>query len=411
MSTFRGTPTTSGASTPSSSVTMPPPQRLMSPDVTNNTPPSSSQSSTTASIPPPGQFRPLTGPAQSLLPPVPPGVLKKPQLIMPMSRQVNVVCKMPNCNPNTGPPVSGPLHCPAPMSPISEHSVSQNTSNNESQPNGPPGSPPGFNSSCQQCLEERAAAEAGVGVLNHGHSLGSIERLEAVKSAASSHNNGVDFPQLPTEDTLEAFQALEETRGRRNSEPAGPGRTYECETWCRETSRLIAGCLGVCCLAIGYATIGGFLFMAIESRAANNIEVSASAVAMNVSAAHVKPLESKLELPGAALEVVAKARAETVAKLWDMTSKLNILYPANWTRLAAKEVLWFQDQMTETLIREMMSARNQATHTEQLQAAVDTKISMVAAKEWTFARGLLYSVSLLTTVGKTSLLQQHFFLP
>ena len=39
---------------------------------------------------------------------------------------------------------------------------------------------------------------------------------------------------------------------------------------------------------------------------------------------------------------VEKARSETVAKLWRVTEQMNILYPENWTRIAAEEILWFQ---------------------------------------------------------------------
>ena len=48
-------------------------------------------------------------------------------------------------------------------------------------------------------------------------------------------------------------------------------RTLECEQWCREASRSAAGCVGVVLLALGYAAVGGALFMAIETRAANMI--------------------------------------------------------------------------------------------------------------------------------------------
>ena len=44
---------------------------------------------------------------------------------------------------------------------------------------------------------------------------------------------------------------------------------------------------------------------------------------------------------------VEKARSETVAKLWRVTEQMNILYPENWTRIAAEEILWFQDQLTK----------------------------------------------------------------
>ena len=48
-----------------------------------------------------------------------------------------------------------------------------------------------------------------------------------------------------------------------------------------------------------------------------------------------------------------KARSETVAKLWRVTEEMNILYPENWTRIAAEEILWFQDQLTKAIMLEL----------------------------------------------------------
>ena len=44
----------------------------------------------------------------------------------------------------------------------------------------------------------------------------------------------------------------EETRGPRNKNPE-PGRTYECEVWCRDASRQLAGCVGFTVLVLTYA--------------------------------------------------------------------------------------------------------------------------------------------------------------
>ena len=45
----------------------------------------------------------------------------------------------------------------------------------------------------------------------------------------------------------------EEARGPRTKNPAEPGRTYECEIWCRDASRQFAGCVGFTCLILTYA--------------------------------------------------------------------------------------------------------------------------------------------------------------
>ena len=49
-----------------------------------------------------------------------------------------------------------------------------------------------------------------------------------------------------------------------------------------------------------------------------------------------------LEMPPEVRQNVDRARSETVSKLWMATEKMNILYPENWTRKAAEEILWFQ---------------------------------------------------------------------
>ena len=63
--------------------------------------------------------------------------------------------------------------------------------------------------------------------------------------------SGLEFTSLHSDsDGLTANG--EETRGPRAKNPE-PGRTYECEVWCREASRQLAGCLGFALLVLTYA--------------------------------------------------------------------------------------------------------------------------------------------------------------
>ena len=63
--------------------------------------------------------------------------------------------------------------------------------------------------------------------------------------------SGLEFTSLHSDsDGLTANG--EETRGPRAKNPE-PGRTYECEVWCREASRQLAGCLGFTVLVLTYA--------------------------------------------------------------------------------------------------------------------------------------------------------------
>lgn len=73
--------------------------------------------------------------------------------------------------------------------------------------------------------------------------------------------SGLDFTSLhSSEDGLDSLTAVatttttngEETRGPRAKNPE-PGRTYECEIWCRDASRQLASCLGFTVLVFAYA--------------------------------------------------------------------------------------------------------------------------------------------------------------
>ena len=110
-------------------------------------------------------------------------------------------------------------------------------------------------------------------------------------------------------------------------------------------------------------------------------------------------------LPEALKADVDKIRSQTVTRLWQVTERMNILYPENWTRAAADEILVFQQQLTMALTRH---ARQQGMVAGSPAVVMDDHGSPLMAEpqaragiRWTFARGLLYSVSLLTTIGKS----------
>ena len=99
--------------------------------------------------------------------------------------------------------------------------------------------------------------------------------------------------------------------------------------------------------------------MAIESRTAFKINEGQSGpeeqsgepflveppTVMNVTAAF-------MDMPKEVKANVEKARSETVAKLWRVTEQMNILYPENWTRIAAQELATFQETMVNVLVKE-----------------------------------------------------------
>ncbi|XP_049879648.1 potassium channel subfamily K member 16-like [Pectinophora gossypiella] len=121
-------------------------------------------------------------------------------------------------------------------------------------------------------------------------------------------------------------------------------------------------CLAVCFLVLTYNLLGGFLFLALEGAT----EAPDSAVA----ASKPHPLPPPPDL-----------RARTVERLWSITEDLNILYKENWTKLAAKELLEFQ----QVLMTRLRGAPEPGAAEPEYR--------------WTFSSSFLYALTLITTIG------------
>jgi hypothetical protein len=91
-------------------------------------------------------------------------------------------------------------------------------------------------------------------------------------------------------------------------------------------------------------------------------------------------------------------RSRTVEKLWSITEDLNILYKDNWTRLAAQEVLKFQD----TLIRNLRGYGSGGVIVKTGGGATNGGSIYYSHHHhrWSFSSSFLYSLTLITTIGK-----------
>ncbi|XP_014780101.1 TWiK family of potassium channels protein 18 [Octopus bimaculoides] len=111
--------------------------------------------------------------------------------------------------------------------------------------------------------------------------------------------------------------------------------------------------IGLCSLVIGYSILGGFIFQKLE---APNEENERGTVTLH--------------------------RQRHVIRLWNLTEELNILHEENWSRIADEVLLDFQQEVFVAIKKQGWDGKD---GTAELQ--------------WSFAGALLYSVTVITTIG------------
>lgn len=105
-------------------------------------------------------------------------------------------------------------------------------------------------------------------------------------------------------------------------------------------------------------------------------------------------------------QVNRDAREQTVESIWEITEHLNILYRENWTRLAEQEITRFQDRLVKKITEDMLeNSQNTGTYTvnnanNPANAGPSTE-RKPPDYEWNFAKAFLYSLTVLTTIGKS----------
>jgi hypothetical protein len=158
--------------------------------------------------------------------------------------------------------------------------------------------------------------------------------------------------------------------------------------------------LGVCILVIGYTLLGAFTFMALEGGfkdtahlSSSNLGTSSSGgTSTSSSSSNSKSISDKSVVLG------EEIRSRTVEKLWSITEDLNILYKENWTRLATQEVLKFQDTLVRNL--RIYGSGGMIIKTGSGAANGGSIYYTHHHHRWSFSSSFLYSLTLITTIGK-----------
>lgn len=163
------------------------------------------------------------------------------------------------------------------------------------------------------------------------------------------------------------------------------------------------GCLSnivISTILIAYTFVGAIIFLAIEGDtglfAVSNVNQLSNNPSGQQNAGSLNNINTTASTRLAKLG--EESRTRTVENIWDITVSLNILYRENWTRLAAQEITRFQEQLIQHLKEEMLttsySPNSDTPHGKNINPESHGKI------EWNLAKSFLYSLTVLTTIGK-----------
>lgn len=158
---------------------------------------------------------------------------------------------------------------------------------------------------------------------------------------------------------------------------------------------LVAGCvtnLGIFIVLLAYTLLGAFIFLAIEGTAAK-VHQKTLATTSYQATDNLKTVPLH-KLNGSIAQASAELRSQTVESIWEITVSLNILYKENWTRLAAQEIARFQEKLVARVASDVSAQYGGARALESAPALVNDDY------EWNFAKAFLYSLTVLTTIGK-----------
>lgn len=123
---------------------------------------------------------------------------------------------------------------------------------------------------------------------------------------------------------------------------------------CRKFSAFLFSHIGLCALVVGYSIMGAATFQALEGQ--NEINKR---------------------------QEVKSLRESTVAELWNMTLRFNVLWKDNWTTEAN---LYLQRFQTEIIAK--------------VKQGYDGKDEHDTTEQWSFSGAFLYSLTVITTIGK-----------
>ncbi|XP_014673606.1 PREDICTED: two pore potassium channel protein sup-9-like, partial [Priapulus caudatus] len=139
---------------------------------------------------------------------------------------------------------------------------------------------------------------------------------------------------------------------KRQVDAATAERREKLRTCCRQLAAFLFSHIGLCALVVGYSIMGAATFQALEGQ---------------------NEINKRLE--------VKHLRDATVADLWNMTMRFNVLWKENWTTEAG---IYLQRFQTEVIAK--------------VKQGYDGKDENDAREQWSFSGAFLYSLTVITTI-------------
>lgn len=171
----------------------------------------------------------------------------------------------------------------------------------------------------------------------------------------------------------------------------------KCATCCKNFLAFLFSTVGLCCLLVGYTVLGGFVFVELEQpheikMKLENINNNSVTNLTNSTTDNFKIYE---------YSNFVKERAKTVELLWKMTREYNVLFEEKWKKNANRLLEKFESSWWDGYRRfQQEQLKTTPKPTKELGSkrkalAKDNEDDLV----WTFAGALLFSVTVITTIG------------
>lgn len=156
---------------------------------------------------------------------------------------------------------------------------------------------------------------------------------------------------------------------------------------------------------LAYTFLGSFIFLAIEGGA--DVPVKPRILPDRQKLSHrenntIHKKQQEDEFDGNltfSANYFWDARSRAVENIWEITVSLNILYRENWTRLAAQEILKFQNELIQRVTAEMASQYGVSYREMALGEFGGSDDNAHEEHEWNLALAFFYSLTVLTTIG------------